>query len=278
MKHKGTLGFLLISVLVVSGCTLATQKPKSQLGVPATSQPNVGEGTFAMFEGTAYISPDVLTPLSPTDFVAITAQGRLVTRTFDRRANNWVEGEMYVFRASYECSFDVDVLVNPEFSESEAMDYATRFSRVLGQLPIGARSQVNELWIHAGDFPFGGGNQSILIHTDLAERDRAYIEELFIHESAHTSLDWQFGGLVRESDWQAVSGRDIGFVSRYAEEFPDREDVAESFGAYTLWLQAKGEPSLKADALRIEALIPQRLAFFDGLGKQLGLESVRCSG
>jgi hypothetical protein len=268
MKTVRCLGFAFAWVIILTGCAVPSQTP--------TSQPTVEGQKVELFEGTVYISPDVLTPESPTDFLAITARGTMVRETFDRRANDWVEEEMHVYTASYQCSFEVDVLVNLEFPESEAKNLAEGYARVLGQLPIAARSQVYELWIHAGDFPAGGGNQSILIHTDLAERDHDYIEEIFIHESAHTSLDWQFGGLIRESDWIAASALDAGFVSSYAEQFPDREDVAESFGAYALWLQATGKPGLKADAQRIEDLMPERLDFFDQMGKQLRFESGSC--
>jgi hypothetical protein len=295
------VGLALALSIALSGCAATPQTPSpvssseeqatesfdaptmespTEASTPKASPsgPSTEEQTAEMFDGTVYISPDVLTPESPTDFIAITARGTMVRNTFDRRANNWVEEEMHVYTASYQCSFNVDVLVNLEFSQSEAQNQAESYARVLGQLPIAARSKVYELWVHRGDFPAGGGNQSILIHTDLAERDRGYIEELFIHESAHTSLDWQWGGLVLESDWLAASVRDPGFVSSYAQQFPDREDVAESFGAYALWLQAKGKPSLKADAQRIEALIPERLNFFEQLGKQLGFESLACIG
>lgn len=273
MKTVRRLGFAFAWVIVLTGCAAPSQTTTSQ---PTVEDQEVEEQEVEFFEGTVYISPDVLTPESPTDFLAITARGTMVRETFDRRTNDWVEEVMHVYAASYQCSFEVDVLVNIEFSESEAKNLAEGYARVLGQLPIAARSQVYELWIHAGDFPAGGGNQSILIHTDLAERDQDYIEEIFIHESAHTSLDWQFGGLVRETDWIAASALDAGFVSSYAEQFPDREDIAESFGAYALWLQATEKPGLKADAQRIEALIPKRLGFFDQMGKQLRFESVSC--
>ena len=85
MKTVRRLGFAFAWVIVLTGCATPPQTPTSQ---PTVEDQEVEEQEVEFFEGTVYISPDVLTPESPTDFLAITARGTMVRETFDRRAND----------------------------------------------------------------------------------------------------------------------------------------------------------------------------------------------
>ena len=58
-------------------------------------------------------------------------------------------------------------------------------------MPAVLGSAIKHVVIHAGMELWGGRNEGILIHTDQGKayiRD-GFMEELFVHEAAHTALD-----------------------------------------------------------------------------------------
>ena len=87
------------------------------------------------------------------------------------------------------------------------------------------------VWIHRGTEPFGGGNNNLLIHTGRADLYAAdgILEETLVHEAAHTSLD---AAHASAPAWLAAQSADPTFISTYARDFPNREDIAESVLPY----------------------------------------------
>ncbi len=66
---------------------------------------------------------------------------------------------------------------------------------MIGQLPTVLRKDVQTVWIHKGNKPFGGGNQNLLIHIIQGEKyiSEGILEETLVHEACHTSLDLDHG-------------------------------------------------------------------------------------
>jgi hypothetical protein len=239
--------------------------------------PFVDRGGTPPFDGTVYLTPDALTPESPSDFIGLVDRGMAERETFDRRVDDWVAAPSYVFVANYRCGRSaVEVIVNEEFGPEEAAEQALRYSQVLGQIPVGSRVAVRELWIHRGFESAGGGNGSILIHTDDLEAEWDYVEEVLVHESAHTSLDYDFQGAVNPVDWARAKAEDAAFISAYAEEYPDREDIAESYGAYIVWAINQETSQFPDISATIESVMPARLAYFESLGPDFGPLPARC--
>ena len=111
---------------------------------------------------------------------------------YDRRVNNWITINAFLFNASFNDGLTTEVQVNPEFGTSTAAGVeANKYATSVGRLPTALRRDVRALWIHQGVQPFGGGNNSILIHTGQADLYVAdgILEETFVHEASHTSLD-----------------------------------------------------------------------------------------
>jgi hypothetical protein len=227
--------------------------------------------------GTVWITTDAITSKSPSDFLGISSMGVRNRQTFDRRVNDWVRQDSWVFTASYKCGrATVDVVVNPEFTEAKALEEASRAARVLGQLPIGSRTNIDEVWIHDGWELAGGGNRSILVYSDYFDAEIASIEEIFAHEAAHTSLDYVFSGAVNQAAWAAAVASDGQFISDYARDYPDREDIAESYGAFMVWAMNRDYGLFPESAAGIEARIPARLAYFESLGPNYGPLPASC--
>jgi len=131
----------------------------------------------------------------------------------------------------------------------------------MGRVPAFYFRQLQSVWIHRGDELAGGGNNNFLIHTGFGEdyiRD-GIIEELFLHEGAHTSLDDEHANAPA---WLAAQRADGAFLSDYARDNELREDLAETIG---LWLALRFYRERISDELaaQIEETVPNRIKYLD---------------
>jgi len=210
------------------------------------------------------MDPDIITAADPTTFQALTPKGQGNRTMFDRRANAFVQFQAYLFDATFSDGLSAEIQVNPEFGSSEAARVeAEKYAIVIGRIPKALRLDVLTVWIHKGMEPFGGGNNNLLIHVGQGD---AYIadgilEETFVHEAAHTSLD---AAHAASAGWLSAQAKDVNFISTYARDYPTREDVAESV---LPWLAVRYRASRisPAQISKIQRAIPNRLAYFDSL-------------
>ena len=242
-------------VLAVLALTLPTGVAQASQGDTAT--------------GTVFRAPDTVTSADFSTFQSMTYRGRGVRNVFDRRQNRFVNTSVYLFDARFFRGNRIEVQVNVEFgnrfaAQSEATFYAT----AVGRIPAGLRRDVRSMTIHKGNFPFGGGNNNLLIHTGSIAQGyirNGQLEEVLIHEAVHTSLDARVYG---DPAFYAAQRRDNAFISDHARNNPNQEDVAESYLAY---LQARFRSIRVPDSYlqTIERTTPNRIAYFDRLNVDL---------
>jgi hypothetical protein len=182
---------------------------------------------------------------------------------FDRRKNRFVTIKAFLFTATYSGGKrKIEVQVNPEFrSRAKAQTEARKYATEVGRLPKVLRTPVRMIWIHKGVQDFGGGNDSILIHTGRSaeyERD-GILEETLVHEAVHTALDAKH---ATSKGWRAAQRADPTFISSYARDNAEREDLAESF---LPWFALRHRRDRIDDeyAATVEQAIPNRIAYFD---------------
>jgi hypothetical protein len=214
------------------------------------------------FSGTIFIDPDIITSSDPTTFQGISYAGQGSRLMFDRRVNAFITVNAYLFNATFNDGLTSEIQVNPEFgSPSNASLQAEKYGTVIGRLPTVLRVDVDTVWIHAGIEGFGGGNNNLLIHTGQADLYSAdgILEETFVHEAAHTSLD---AAHAAAPGWLAAQIADGEFISTYARDFPTREDIAESFLPY-LAIRYRADRINQSLANTITQTIPNRIAYFD---------------
>lgn len=215
------------------------------------------------FGGTIFIDPNILTPDDPTFFNGLTYNGKETRKMYDRRVSDWITIEPYLFPAVYSDSMRIEIQVNSEFgSVKEAQKQAEKYGEVIGRLTTELRRDVKTVWIHKGMKPFGGGNNNLLIHTDWSEKhyeEQGILEETFIHEASHTSLDYYHS---KNAEWINAQITDCTFISDYAEENPQREDIAESYLPYYA-IRYKSDRISKELKKKIENSIPNRIKYFD---------------
>lgn len=197
--------------------------------------------TSPPFDGTIWITGGIITAEDPSAFDSLTYAGTGPRTMYDRRnGGGWVDLQPYLFPAAFTDGLTTEIQVNPEFTREEAEREARKYGSLIGQLPTELRKDVRTLWIHKGREAFGGGNDNILIHTGMSEVYETWstgniLEEVLIHEAAHTSLDAYHypARLTDGAAWLEAVRKDEGcYISTYARDNPLREDIAELFPLY----------------------------------------------
>lgn len=214
------------------------------------------------FNGTIFLDPDILTSSDPTTFTGLTYAGQAKRKMYDRRVNDWITTNPFLFKANYSDGLSIEFQVNPEFKTvAEAEIQALKYAEVIGKLPTALREDVNTSWIHLGTQPFGGGNNNLLIHigqSTLYEKE-GILEETLIHEAAHTSLD---AAHAASKGWINAQNTDPSFISTYALDNPRREDIAETFLLYVALRYRSDRISASLKDKIIET-VPNRIKYFD---------------
>ena len=217
------------------------------------------------FNGTVWVTPEILGPDDPTSFGSVTHTGRGVREIFDRRTNAWINVNAYLFDVQLGGK-TVEWQFNPEFgSEKAARVEIDVFAPAIGRLPAAFLTNIHEVQVNAGEGAFGGNSSdgSLLIHTEdpgtrYAVRE-GFLEEVFLHESAHASLDPDHAD---SPGWRTAQQADMVAISEYAGDFPDREDVAETILPY---FAVRYLPERLTASVRwlMKMTTPNRLAYLD---------------
>ncbi len=212
------------------------------------------------YHGTVWVTPDILGPSDPTSLESVTYTGRGLRDLYDRRVDMWITVDAYLFDVQFG-DRTVEFQVNPEFgSEEAAREQVDRFARPLGRLPPVLMSGIRQVDLNAGFGSYGGNayDGSILIHSDDVGEGEEFLEEVFLHEGAHVSLDLS----IRDTPgWRSAQEADGVFISEYARDFPDREDIAESFPVYFA-LRHRPDRLTTEQQWYMMTTIPNRLAYF----------------
>ena len=262
------------SLKEVTQTSTPTPTSSTPVAVTQVSRPTATETTSSKvvdaypYQGTVWDPfSDVINSEDPSTFLGIAYSGKESRQMYDRRQNDWIQDTPHLFIAQYSDKLTIEVQVNSEFEDLDiarkiAFDYAWQ----VGQLPKVLRKGVKTLWIHDGKHPFGGGNENILIHVEQGKEyaSRNLLEEVFIHEAAHTSLNWPEPLLDhgKTPGWLIAQESDEGFISAYAKQHPQREDIAESFLPWFA-LRYRLDRISKSDQRKILEAIPHRLKYFD---------------
>lgn len=217
-----------LAVLAAAACGGGAPAAPTGPGTPNTTPP---------FSGTIFIDPDIITASDPTTFQGLTAKRQALRTMFDRRVNAFVQLQPYLFDAAFSDGLTTEVQVNPEFGSTEA-----------------ARAQADKYAIVIGRLPKSVGQGDLYLADGI-------LEETFVHEAAHTSLD---AAHASSAGWVSAQTRDPVFISTYARDNPQREDIAESVLPW-LAVRYRSERISSALAATILQTIPNRIAYFDGL-------------
>ena len=199
----------------------------------------------------------------PTTFVDSVYLGMGERTILDRRFEEAITLDVYLFQANYSDGLSIEFEVNPEFGSAEASSTEVEFyAPIIGRLPFVLRRGLHIIWINAGDYNFTIGTGAILIHAKHAETLAAgnTLEEVLAHEASHLSLD----GLYYDSpEWLEAQMADGANISIYGRDRP-WEDATESFLAY-LAIRYRADRLSPEVTKTVKETIPNRIAFYDSL-------------
>jgi len=199
-------------------------------------------------------------------FRCLSFDGRDRREMPDKRGGDLFADQTYVFTARYGDGTSVGIWAHPDFrSQSRAQGYAETVAEAVGKLPTVMRRVLDHVVIHVGDETAFGEDQGhffVLYSDNIDTRVRNHdIQETVFHESVHATLDAEH---ARSGAWQRAQQSDGGFITDYAANNPDREDMAESaLFAFTM-MTHPGRLPAEVEA-RVRQVMPNRLAFFEGI-------------
>lgn len=239
--------FRIICSSVLIGATLVARP------VMATADPP--------FTSTADTVFDIIKTDDPSDYVCLNYLGRTTRQMWDKRVDNEFDFNVFLFQAHFSNSPPIDIIVNPEFETLGAAETeARRYTRSLGQLPLVFRHGIRQLGIFDGSPTYSAGAGKIFVYAERTTLriSQNHLEESMMHEAAHVSLD----PLYAQSDaWVAAQQSDARFVTRYGQNHPEGEDMAETaLFAYGLIRHPGRIPPV--DSRDILSAVPARIAFF----------------
>ena len=227
------------------------------------------EAADYLFKDNVFADCDVISNKDPSSLENILFVKEKKIKFWDRRkqtSSGWNQSvfKAFVFKVTYEKGKDISIRVNSEFkTKDKAAVQALIYGGIAGQLPNFLRKNLKTITIHKGNEAWGGGNYDILIHTDSYKGNISKcVEEIMLHEAGHTSLDPAWRGSVKVNPWKKAAKKDGKFISKYAEQFPDREDIAETINWWTA-VRCKPDRISKSNYNKVIEGIPNRLKNLD---------------
>lgn len=207
---------------------------------------------------------DIIRTSDPSAFVCLVSAGRGDRQIWDKRVDGEPVVNAFLFVAHYSDGTNIEIAINPEYGTAEsARAEALRFADPLGRVPVLLRRGVQRLSVHKGDESFHAGTGQIVLYAGKADtrvRDN-HLEESLFHEAVHASLDEEHR--LAEA-WTAAQAKDGRFLTSYAAQSPQREDLAETaLFAYAILVHADRFPPVDtADTLRA---VPNRIEYLKKL-------------
>lgn len=188
--------------------------------------------------------------------------------------------DVHIFRATFSNGHEMNFNIDTAFSISEAEQEAQTIAYMYGQVPGLLLAGMDDFVLFKGDGHPSSGRVTTF-YTEVMKKLGDFVEENFMHDMAHASLDWdelngskqQFDiadnqtliphrGVLEKNEWLSAARSDDYFVSYYAKDNPEREDIAESIIQY-LVLRWRPERFDIYTLQFIEESIPERIAYLD---------------
>ncbi len=198
----------------------------------------------------------------PTMAFEVVDAGRARKEMPDKRSDELMADDVFVFELSYRDGVQVEVWADPDFAtREEAVSYASMIGSALGKLPAEPRRILSHVVVHSGDevaFAEELGHFFVLYSENMKKRVAQHdLEETIFHETIHATLEAKHAS---NPQWLKAQESDPGFITEYAASNPLKEDLPESaLFAYTLIHHPGRLPAEVEQTIR--RLMPQRLQY-----------------
>jgi len=193
-------------------------------------------------------------------------------RIWNYRTLQYETVDAYIYHVTFDDTVQSQFWVRKsDFDRKEGLPEVIKYAHYLGQVPQFLRRGANVVSIQSGDFGgYGGARYRITLHVGwdatnsaVFGNSRDIYAEALVHEGSHTILDYT---TFDTNEWNQAVAADGGFISNYAQQHPQREDVAETI---LLWIGIRIGSLNDADRTITQQAIPNRLAYFDKRGFNL---------
>ncbi|MDC0162826.1 hypothetical protein OAI59_01525 [Flavobacteriaceae bacterium] len=230
------------------------------------------------FGGTMWDLPDLITSSDYTIYSTSSYQGIETRLFYDKSIPDFINYPAHIYKVNFGDNLSIDFEIHTEFTQEEAGNIEQKYAPLIGQLGKDLRRNIKSFEFLKGEEVASAQRTddlnyaNITFHTDwltLVETrfsgDRT--EELLIHESAHLSIDPYVYG---QQGWTDAVNLDGNYLSTYAKDNPNSEDVAETFQAY---IAVKYFPDRISNSLRdtILSVSLNRFKYFDSLNLDLSI-------
>jgi hypothetical protein len=205
---------------------------------------------------------DFILDTDPDAFTSLAFLGR-EDKEMPGNGGNLFDEDTFVFEATFSDGDKLEIWCHSSFITQEAAQgYADKLCPRLGKLPDVQRDMLDHVVINKGDhtaFAETQGHFFVLYSENMDDRINTHdLEETVFHESVHASLQDIY---ENDTAWTNAQLADPSFVTVYAQNYPDLEDMPETaLFAYTM-LTHPGRLSPDIEDWLSEN-IPNRLTFF----------------
>lgn len=199
-------------------------------------------------------------------FVSINYIGQDDKEMPDSRADELFDNGTYIFEVNFSDGTSIEIWAHSSFgSEDAAKAYADKLTNRLGKLPEFMRNVISHVVLHkgnAGAFAESEGHFFVLYSDNMDVRiSNNDLEETVFHESVHAALDFEY---LQNTSWLQAQQNDQTFITQYAKDNPNKEDMAESaLFAYTM-IKYHGRLSNEIEDWVLN-YTPNRFAFFQSI-------------
>ena len=229
------------------------------------------------FGGTMWDLPDLIQSSDYTVYSTSSYEGIIDRLFYDKTISDFITYPAHVYKVNFGDGLSVDFEIHTEFTQEEALNLEQKYAPLMGQLGKELRKNIKSIEFLKGNETASAQRSddlnyaNITFHSDWLintvenRPDGDRTEELFIHESAHLSIDPYVYG---QQGWIDAVIQDGNYLSTYARDNPDSEDVAEIFQAY---IAVKYFPERISKSLRdvILSVCLNRFKYFDTMGFDL---------
>jgi len=252
------------------------QSQSAESGVYIFNQIDI---TDPPFTGTMWDLPNLIDSSDYTIYSTSINQGLEIRLFYDKSIPDFKYYSARVFKVNFGDNLSVDFEIHSEFSVEESNNLVEKYAPLVGQLGKDLRRNIQSIEFLKGDEVASAQKSedlsyaNITLHTGWLTNtvetrlDGDKTEELLIHESAHLSID---SYVYNKQGWIDAVNLDNNYISTYAKENPNSEDVAETFQAY---IAVKYFPERISNSLRdtILSVCLNRFKYFDSLNFDLSI-------
>lgn len=207
---------------------------------------------------------DFITANDTNVFTSLDYIGRENKEMPDSTTDELFDTNTYIFRVKFSNGNYTEIWAHSSFqSQSLAQEYANKLTDRLGKLPEFMRNRLSHVVLHNGNsgaFAESEANFFVIYSQNIDVRiSNNDLEETIFHETVHATLDSDY---LQSDAWLQAQQNDITFITQYAKDNSNKEDMAESaLFAYTM---LKHPNRLSSDIETwVLTNIPNRFAFFE---------------